>query len=82
MNGKRLIADRSAAISSAARAGHARCKASGMDSDLRYVRPCKWLLAAGAAINWVAAMLVVLNAQGGEAIGRYAGMVMRFFSPA
>jgi hypothetical protein len=31
----------------------------GMDDDLRYARPCRWLLAVGAGINWVAAMLVI-----------------------
>lgn len=32
-----------------------------MNPDLRYERPCRWLLAVGAGINWVAAMLVISN---------------------
>jgi hypothetical protein len=42
-----------------------------MDADLRYERPCRWLLAVGAGINWVSAMLVITGAEG-EAASRYA----------
>ena len=82
MNGLRFDGGRQALGFRASSTGHTTCYYPGMDPDLRYARPCKWLLATGAAINWVAAMLVVLNAQEGEAIGRYAGLLMRFFSPA
>ena len=30
-----------------------------MNPDLRYERPCRWLLFVGAGINWVAAMLII-----------------------
>lgn len=57
-------------------AGHAGCSTRVMDPDLRYERPVKWLLAAGAAINWIAAMLVLLNNREGEFVGRYAGDIV------
>jgi hypothetical protein len=30
-----------------------------MDTDARYERPCRWLLAVAAAVHWVAAALVI-----------------------
>ena len=53
-----------------------------MDGDARYERPCKWLLATGAMINWVAAMLVMLNNQEGELISRYASDLARWLAVA
>jgi hypothetical protein len=43
-----------------------------MDGDARYERPCKLLLAVGAAINWIAAMLVVLNHQEDVMVSQHA----------
>lgn len=45
-----------------------------MDGDARYERPCKWLLATGAAINWVAAMLVVLTQEESVLVSQHAGI--------
>ena len=73
MSGAKEVLGRNARNFRESRAGHARCSSYGMDPDLRYERPVKWLLAAGAAINWVAAMLVVLNSQEVEYVSRYAG---------
>ena len=64
------------------RAGHSGCSSQDMDPDLRYERPVKWLLATGAAINWVAAMLVVLNNQEEEFFSRYASDVARWLAVA
>jgi hypothetical protein len=30
-----------------------------MDTDARYERPCRWLLAVAAGIHWVAAALMI-----------------------
>jgi cobalamin biosynthesis protein CbiG len=44
-----------------------------MDGDTRYERPCKWLLATGAMINWIAAVLIVLNHQQDVLVSQHAG---------
>ena len=43
-----------------------------MDGDARYERPCKWLLTTGAIINWIAAVLIVLNHQEGVLVSQHA----------
>lgn len=46
-----------------------------MNPDLRYERPCRWLLAVGAGINWIAAMLVISNRADAAPALHYARIV-------
>jgi hypothetical protein len=38
---------------------HTYCLRQYMDTDARYERPCRWLLAVAGGIHWIAAALVI-----------------------